>query len=104
MIVKSFYLEMEEGKQQSRRWIETRFLTRQGTEWYGYSYAWNDEQTEGTLIEASRVPGAEPGRTSRGITVSPGFVGNVPISVAEAVDTPKIPNSRPAAASMHNDL
>ena len=52
VIVKSFYLEMEEGKRDSRRWIETRFLTRQGTEWYGYSYAWNDEQTEGTLIEA----------------------------------------------------
>jgi uncharacterized repeat protein (TIGR03806 family) len=52
VIVKSFYLETEEGKPESRRWIETRFLTRQGTEWYGYSYAWNDEQTEGTLIEA----------------------------------------------------
>ena len=43
---------MSEGNSQSRRWIETRFLTRQGTEWYGYSYAWNDEQSEGTLIEA----------------------------------------------------
>ena len=51
VIVKSFYLDMEEGNPQSRRWIETRFLTRQGTEWYGYSYAWNDEQTEGALIE-----------------------------------------------------
>ncbi len=52
VIVKSFFIDSEEGNPQSRRWIETRFLTRQGTEWYGYSYAWNDEQSEGTLIEA----------------------------------------------------
>ena len=51
MIVKSFALEMEEGNPASRRWIETRFLTRQEGEWFGYSYVWNDEQTEGTLVE-----------------------------------------------------
>lgn len=50
VIVKSFYLEAEEGNPKSRRWIETRFLTKQGTEWHGYSYAWNDEQTEGVLV------------------------------------------------------
>jgi hypothetical protein len=53
VIVKSFGLEMEEGNPASRRWIETRFLTKQGGEWFGYSYAWNDEQTEGVLIEKS---------------------------------------------------
>jgi glucose/arabinose dehydrogenase len=52
VIVKSFYLDLEEGNPASRRWIETRFLTRQAGEWFGYSYAWNDEQTEGTLVEA----------------------------------------------------
>ena len=52
VIVKSFFIDTVEGDPKSRRWIETRFLTRQGKEWYGYSYAWNDEQTEGTLIEA----------------------------------------------------
>jgi uncharacterized repeat protein (TIGR03806 family) len=51
-IVKSFYLDMEEGNPASRQWIETRFLTRQDGEWFGYSYAWNDEQTEGTLVDA----------------------------------------------------
>jgi glucose/arabinose dehydrogenase len=51
VVVKSFALEMEEGNPKSRRWIETRFLTRQQGEWFGYSYAWNDEQTEGTLVE-----------------------------------------------------
>ena len=52
VLVKSFALEMEEGKPESRRWVETRFLTKQDNEWYGYSYLWNDEQTEGTLIES----------------------------------------------------
>jgi glucose/arabinose dehydrogenase/mono/diheme cytochrome c family protein len=51
-IVKSFYLDMEEGNAASRKWIETRFLTKQDGEWHGYSYAWNDEQTEATLVEA----------------------------------------------------
>jgi len=51
VLVKSFGLELEEGKADSRRWIETRFLTNQKGEWHGYSYAWNDEQTEGYLVE-----------------------------------------------------
>lgn len=52
VIVKSFYLDMDEGNPASRRWIETRFLTKQMGQWYGYSYAWNDEETEGTLVES----------------------------------------------------
>jgi len=51
VLVKSFGLELEEGKADSRRWIETRFLTNQKGEWHGYSYAWNDEQTEGYLVD-----------------------------------------------------
>ncbi len=52
VIVKSFAIEMEEGKPESRRWIETRFLTKQGNEWSGYSYLWNDDQTDGVLVES----------------------------------------------------
>ncbi len=52
VIVKSFGLEMEEGNPASRRWIETRFLTQQQGEWFGYSYAWDDAQTEGVLVDA----------------------------------------------------
>ncbi len=54
-IVKSFYLDLEPDNPASRKWIETRFLTKQDGEWYGYSYAWNDEQTEGTLVEAKGI-------------------------------------------------
>jgi mono/diheme cytochrome c family protein len=45
VLVKSFALE--------GRWIETRLLTKQSGQWAGYSYAWNDEQTEATLVDAA---------------------------------------------------
>src|SRR5206468_1066198 len=51
VIVKSFGLEMQPGVFASRRWVETRLLTRQEGEWVGYSYAWNDEQTEAFLVD-----------------------------------------------------
>jgi uncharacterized repeat protein (TIGR03806 family) len=50
VLVKSFGLEMTAGDPASRRWIETRFLTRQENEWVGYSYVWNDEQTDADLV------------------------------------------------------
>jgi uncharacterized repeat protein (TIGR03806 family) len=66
VIVKSFALDMEEGKTESRRWVETRFLTRQNGEWAGYSYVWNDEQTEGTLVDASGMSRAFTVKTRDG--------------------------------------
>lgn len=50
VLVKSFGMEMVEGDPGSQRWIETRFLTRQQNEWVGYSYAWNDEQSDAVLV------------------------------------------------------
>jgi uncharacterized repeat protein (TIGR03806 family) len=50
VLIKSFALETTPGDAASRRWIETRFLTRQGNEWAGYSYRWNDEQTDAELV------------------------------------------------------
>jgi glucose/arabinose dehydrogenase len=52
VLVKSFGLEFREGDAGSKKWVETRLLTRQGGEWFGYSYAWNDEQTEAHLVGA----------------------------------------------------
>ena len=51
VLVKSFGLEREAGRPETRRWIETRLLTRQEGEWIGYSYLWNDAQTEAVLVE-----------------------------------------------------
>jgi hypothetical protein len=52
VIVKSFQLELQENVSDSRRWIETRLMTKQQGEWVGYSYAWNEDQTDATLVES----------------------------------------------------
>lgn len=46
VLVKTFSLETETG----RRRIETRLLTRQNGEWAGYTYLWNDAQTDAELV------------------------------------------------------
>ena len=51
LTVKSFQLEMQPGDSASRKYIETRIMVRQEKEWTGYSYIWNDEQTDATLVE-----------------------------------------------------
>jgi glucose/arabinose dehydrogenase len=50
VLVKSFALEMEHGNPASRQWLETRLITRQQGEWAGYTYLWNDQQDEATLL------------------------------------------------------
>jgi hypothetical protein len=66
VIVKSFALEMEEGNPASRRYVETRFLTKQEGEWVGYSYLWNDEQTDATLVAKEGADRKFSIRTPRG--------------------------------------
>jgi uncharacterized repeat protein (TIGR03806 family) len=60
VVVETISLEMEQAKPSSRRRIETRILHNErltGSEevgdqyWRGYTYVWNDEQTEATLLE-----------------------------------------------------
>jgi uncharacterized repeat protein (TIGR03806 family) len=53
VLVKSFAVETTEGDSASRKWVETRFMTKQAGEWYGYSYIWNDDGTDATLVDAS---------------------------------------------------
>lgn len=55
VLVKNFYLDLEQGKAQSRRIVETRFLVKrdQGEEWDGFSYQWNEAGTEATLLAGS---------------------------------------------------
>jgi glucose/arabinose dehydrogenase len=50
VLVKSFALETRVGDPASRRWIETRLMSRQDNEWVGYSYMWNDAQTDAELV------------------------------------------------------
>ncbi len=57
VLVKSFALDGQAGHSASHRWIETRLLTRQQGEWIGYSYRWNDQQTEAELVSAAGSDG-----------------------------------------------
>lgn len=51
VLVKSFSLPIEVDGDVRQRWVETRLLTRQQNEWVGYSYRWNDAQTDADLVE-----------------------------------------------------
>jgi glucose/arabinose dehydrogenase/mono/diheme cytochrome c family protein len=53
VLVKTFALETEAGNPASRRRIETRLLTLQEGEWYGYSYLWDDKQADAELVPAA---------------------------------------------------
>jgi uncharacterized repeat protein (TIGR03806 family) len=61
VLVKTFVLELEPGNPASRRRLETRLLHHErapGTEeygdqvWNGYTYVWNDAQTDAELLDA----------------------------------------------------
>jgi glucose/arabinose dehydrogenase/mono/diheme cytochrome c family protein len=52
VLVKSFAIDEVEGDPATRRWIETRFMLKEQGEWVGYSYEWNDEQTDAELVAA----------------------------------------------------
>lgn len=52
VIVKSFALEREAGNPATRKWIETRFFTKQNGEWAGYSYRWNEAGSDADLVPA----------------------------------------------------
>lgn len=48
---KTLSLEMVQGDPASRRRMETQLLHFDGREWQGYTYEWNDEQTDAALVE-----------------------------------------------------
>lgn len=55
VLIKTFSLNLEEGNPATKKFIETRFMTKQEGEWIGYSYIWNDEQTDATLVSKDGV-------------------------------------------------
>jgi len=50
VLVKSFWLERQQGDPASRFPVETRLMVRWQNEWAGYSYRWNDEGTDAVLV------------------------------------------------------
>lgn len=51
VLVKSFGFDVVDGDEAEHRWVETRLMLKQQGEWVGFSYAWNDEQTDAVLVE-----------------------------------------------------
>ncbi|MBI4584793.1 MAG: PQQ-dependent sugar dehydrogenase [Planctomycetes bacterium] len=52
VLVKTFFLELEQGNPASRRRIETQLLHFEKNDWRPYSYVWNDEGSDAALAEA----------------------------------------------------
>jgi len=52
VLAKTLSLELEQGNPKSRKRIETQILHFNGYDWKGYSYRWNDEQTDAELVGA----------------------------------------------------
>ncbi len=52
VLVQTLSLKRQAGDPTSRQRIETRIMLRQAGQWTGYSYKWNDSQTDATLMPA----------------------------------------------------
>lgn len=53
VLVKTLSIDMKAGDALSRRRIETQLLHFDGTDWMPYTYQWNAEQTDATLVDAN---------------------------------------------------
>ncbi len=49
---KTLSMEMEVGNPKSRRKLETQMLHYDGSQWHGYTYRWNEKQTDADLVES----------------------------------------------------
>jgi putative heme-binding domain-containing protein len=52
VLAKTISMEMERAKPSSKRRLETQILYYDGYDWFGYSYRWNDAQTDAELVPA----------------------------------------------------
>jgi uncharacterized repeat protein (TIGR03806 family) len=50
VIIKHFELALVEGDPASQRRLETRVLTSTGSGWQGFTYRWNDQETDAELV------------------------------------------------------
>ena len=72
-------LEREPGNAATRFRVETRVLLRQQGEWAGYSYRWNEEQTDATLV-AKNGEDAELALAGPGLRRVPARNGASPVA------------------------
>ncbi|QDV14364.1 Soluble aldose sugar dehydrogenase YliI precursor [Rosistilla oblonga] len=50
VLVKTLSLDMEHGNPATRQHVETQILHYDGIDWLPYTYAWNQQQTDATLV------------------------------------------------------
>jgi len=53
VLVKTLSLDMQQGDPTTRRRIETQILYFDGSEWNPYTYRWNNDQTDATLVDTA---------------------------------------------------
>jgi putative heme-binding domain-containing protein len=53
VLAKTISLELISGDSKSRRRLETQVLLFNGVTWNGYTYKWNEQQTDATLVPAA---------------------------------------------------
>jgi uncharacterized repeat protein (TIGR03806 family) len=54
LFVKNFFLPRDRRDSEALRIVETRLLVRRETGWSGYSYEWNDEESDAYLLTNTR--------------------------------------------------
>ena len=53
VLMKTLSLELVHGDPSTKRKVETQILHFNGYDWRGYSYRWNDDQTDANLVDAT---------------------------------------------------
>lgn len=53
VLAKTLFLYLERGRPMLPRRMETQILHYDGLDWHAYTYRWNDEQTDATLVDAA---------------------------------------------------
>ncbi|HZL35273.1 MAG TPA: PQQ-dependent sugar dehydrogenase [Tepidisphaeraceae bacterium] len=51
VLARTLSLELAPGNAATRKKLETQLLHFDGRQWHGYSYAWNDEQSDAALVD-----------------------------------------------------
>lgn len=55
VLIKVFGFEFDTGDSESRRPVETRFMVRNDGRWDYFTYEWNDEGTDGALLDSRKT-------------------------------------------------
>lgn len=72
VLVKNFFLDLDREDAAERRRLETRFFVRSQDGWKGYTYVWNDDQTDAVLLDKATTRTYEV-KTADGVIKQPWY-------------------------------